>query len=442
MANRASFLLDNTRISIIFLFLIAIAIAGVLLSHTYRFTMWELEKEYNLAIFCIMILICITGQNFVALFVRQRTTLTTSSKNGFRILFKAISAVQYILSAILLIITYQVIAISNYDPGFVKAVIWISYIEAAFLTGVLCYKFYRWLRSSQTYLIFFYTISIASLTANLLFSLFYIDSQIAIFSSNIQRHAGGYVPSNIDTVLTSGFQLSSVVSYVLVWIATIAFLKNYAKSFGNVRYWIVVSLPLLYFALQFQPFILQLLVEYRLLEPILFSITYTLFFSISKLAGAILFGIGFLVISRKITNFNLRNFVKLSGYGLILFFTSNQVILLINMPNPPFGVITISLVGLASYLMLIGIYYSASSVAQDISLRAIIRKSVRDQTLFLDKIATSEMENSIETKVLELTKRLSSQAEDMSGIEPPAEEDMKTYLQEALEEVKRTKEQE
>jgi hypothetical protein len=126
----------------------------------------------------------------------------------------------------------------------------------------------------------------------------------------------------------------------------------------------------------------------------------------------------------------------MSGLGLILFFVSNQIILLINLPFPPFGIITISLVGLSAYLVLMGIYYSAIYVAQDISLRALIRRSVRDQTLFLDKIATSEMEDSIQTRVLELTKRFSTIAENESGIKHYDEEDMKEYLNEVLKEIK------
>jgi hypothetical protein len=54
--------------------------------------------------------------------------------------------------------------------------------------------------------------------------------------------------------------------------------------------------------------------------------------------------------------------------------------------------------GLASYLLLVGIYSSAISVAQDISLRKSIRRNLKGQSAFLEKIGTSEMEQVIQKR--------------------------------------------
>ena len=61
---------------------------------------------------------------------------------------------------------------------------------------------------------------------------------------------------------------------------------------------------------------------------------------------------------------------KLKGIGLVLLFASNQAIIFVNEPYPPYGFVSVLYVGLASYLVLIGIYSSAISISEDSKLRS------------------------------------------------------------------------
>ena len=63
------------------------------------------------------------------------------------------------------------------------------------------------------------------------------------------------------------------------------------------------------------------------------------------------------------------------AYGLVIVFVSNQAVVLVSGPYPPFGLATSFFMGLSSYLLLIGIYSSAISVAEDSKLRQTIRKT-------------------------------------------------------------------
>ena len=84
----------------------------------------------------------------------------------------------------------------------------------------------------------------------------------------------------------------------------------------------------------------------------------------------------------------------------MLLFSSNQITGLILAPYPPFGLATLSFLGLASYLVLVGIYSSAISVAQDVKLRRFIRNTLAEQTALLDNIGTSQMEQEIQERVM------------------------------------------
>ena len=62
------------------------------------------------------------------------------------------------------------------------------------------------------------------------------------------------------------------------------------------------------------------------------------------------------------------------------------------------GIVAISFMSLASYLLLVGIYSSATIVARDITLRKYLSKKVENDTTLLNNIAYAENENEIEKK--------------------------------------------
>ena len=52
-------------------------------------------------------------------------------------------------------------------------------------------------------------------------------------------------------------------------------------------------------------------------------------------------------------------YMIISGWGIFLVFAANQAATQIVSPYPPFGLITVTVLSLAGYLMLMGIYNSA-----------------------------------------------------------------------------------
>ena len=107
----------------------------------------------------------------------------------------------------------------------------------------------------------------------------------------------------------------------------------------------------------------------------------------------------------------------ISGYGLLLLFTANQHQVLQLNPYPPFGLPTICYVGLASYLILIGVYSSALSVAEDKKLRQLIRTSVVKEANLLDSMGTAIMEDRIRQKVAKITREQKMVLIQQTGIE-------------------------
>ena len=176
-------------------------------------------------------------------------------------------------------------------------------------------------------------------------------------------------------------------------------------------------------------------------DPVLFGIIYTLLFSISKPLGGVLFGIAFWIVAKNLKDSKVKGYLIISAYGITLLFASNQPNAVFLAPYPPFGLVTICFVGLASYLLYLGIYSSALSVSEDSRLRQTIRKvALKESQQFLDAIGSAEMEQEIQKKVLRFSKRTKALMEDETGISTSVDdEDIKRYLDDVLIEIKAMK---
>jgi len=195
-----------------------------------------------------------------------------------------------------------------------------------------------------------------------------------------------------------------------------------------------MSLPLVVFLSQFIGSFFNLFPSLVGDDPVFLGNVLTIIYTISRPAGGLLFGLAFWIISRYIApNIIVREYLIRSAYGFILLFVSNQAIVLINTSYPPFGIITVSFLPIASYLVLTGIYSTALSVSSDVTLRRSIKRTLEKEVLFLDSIAVAQISKQIQNKVLGMAKKMSSDMQEETGIENSmTDDDIKLYIQEAL----------
>ena len=97
-------------------------------------------------------------------------------------------------------------------------------------------------------------------------------------------------------------------------------------------------------------------------------------------------------------------------------------------------------VGLASYLLLVGIHSSALSVANDIELRRSIKESVRNESNLLGNIGSAQMESVLQNRVMKVVRNLSGEIEQETGVQSSLEEsELKDYVQMAIQEMRSKK---
>jgi hypothetical protein len=201
----------------------------------------------------------------------------------------------------------------------------------------------------------------------------------------------GTAPTLVNPFAFMYFTMT-ITSFLVTWFSTVLLLRHYSKKVGRIRYWILVSIPLVFFLSQFQTGILNIFTPLRIADPFMFGIVSTLIFNSTKTVGGILFGIAFWTVAKNIARTEVKEYMTISAFGMMLLFTSNQPLGLTFLSYPPFGLATISFFGLASYLILIGVYSSAISVANDVKVRRYIKNSVEQEASLLGNIGTAQME--------------------------------------------------
>lgn len=399
------------------------------------------STDSNITIFTVMGVIFAIGQYFILGFVRKLDEKKIAIKRlHLTIISKLILAIQYILIAIFALLILQMLFTSNYNIYFIEAVIWINYSLVFILLGFLSQRFLSWFMFNHNRVVLTYSLAMMTIAANAAFALLYVTNQFAgVQGGPIIQPQSTPVANygSVFDIFNFGYFITSIMSFVLTWIATVLLLHSYSRKLGRVKYWILVSIPLIYFLSQFQLAFLNIFTPFRISEPILFGIVYTLFFSATIPAGGVLFGIAFWSVARNLGRDIVKQYMMISAYGMMLLFSSNQVSGLVLAPYPPFGLATVSFLGLASYLMFIGIYSSAISVAVDSSLRQTIRTFAVKESRLLDSIGTAQMEQEIQKKVITVTRQNQDRITEESGIESSLTEgDMKEYLEQVIREIK------
>jgi hypothetical protein len=422
---------------------ISVVIAAVLVDTSIAkisvFTGGLVSYTSNIGIFTSIVAIYAISQFIILRFTAQRVKQQPKQRH-LTLIYKLVSISQYVVLVLLLAIILQMTFTLSYSITLFKIIVWSNYIISIALLGLLSERFFSWFRSKRDFVIIAYSIAMMILSINFVLTILYVTSELTRLEDKEYIQPLRSLVSTVYEVnkqLNSAFFITSILSFILTWFASVLLLRHYSKK-GRIRFWIIVSIPLVYFVSQFQTLLLYIFNPLRVADPILFSIIYTLVFSAVKPVGGILFGVAFWSIAKNINHTAVKDYMIISAFGLVLLFTSNQPIGLTLVPFPPFGLPTISFLGLASYLIYVGIYSSALSVANDVELRKTIRKSVEQQSELLDNIGTAEMERQLQNRVLFLTRDKPNEMTEETGIESSFhdEEELRNYIQKVIEEVR------
>ena len=319
--------------------------------------------------------------NIVLLNIVNIVKDTISNLKQNRYLYFMVLIIQSLLSITLLTIYGQILINSNYYNLLIFIIVYNSFLSSIGFLLILTVKLLRWFSLSPNYSVLMYGIAISFFILNTIIGLVYVSQILSTHTDIIKpmscRVLFGslfHINPGLSIYLSNLYDITSIISFIALWFVTTIMLKQYSRNIGKIKYWILVSVPLIVFMTKYEIILYYFLNDPTILEifssirsnSILDQIAYTFLYSNLQIGG-IFFAIAFLVVAKKIPKgHRIVNSLIISLIGMMFLFGSKNVSALIIPAYPPVGIVAISFMGLASYLLLVGIYSSAT-IEQEIS---------------------------------------------------------------------------
>jgi hypothetical protein len=431
---------NKLRISLVVYGVLAIIVLDTTLNQNAQFRLHLSNLTLNTVLFFIMGVIVLVGQCCILEFVGQKSRHIRKKVVALGYSYKVVSLAQYLVIAIFVFVLVEIIAIKQYPTVSLTIVTAVTYGLNIGLMGIFTNIFFSWYKSNRnSVVVLLYGLSFAAVViASVIFltGSFYRFIEKPLYITPDTQPSTKLEPGSLLYQLGKMYHYADIVSFLLKWVATALLLYHYSKKMGRVKYWILISLPLVYFAGTY-------LDDYHIYEPHTETeeLYWDLYTSLNSTAGGILFFIGFVLAARHFhENFAIKDYMIICGFGFLLFFSAGQSTLA-NTLYPPFGLATMSLYGLSTYMILFGLYSSAISVSEDIELRKSIKKSTLRESKFLDSMGTAHMEKELTKRMLLKAKEEQKElTQESGGVKSSlTEEDILSIVRETEDDIKEKK---
>jgi hypothetical protein len=396
---------------------------------------------FHLLLFLSFVIIaCILNTILLAFTKRSDAQATTNRPLLFRVAHVGTFGGQSAILLILLVVLFEMLFFQQYSKTSSLLVVYFSHIWPAFVLGILSLTFIQWFKSTGSFSILVYGIVFSVIVFLILVTIPLLTEQFANWSASI-------IPRDYATLIMAWTAPSRAVAFIYglgnyvlpvmivsSWILTVLLLKSYARRVSKKRFWLIVSVPLLY---QLFTFIVRDIgfVNDPTYFYIIYSMQFQFFLGISYQVSGLFFSIGFLSIARKVKQKVMKSYLIISSIGIALLFSSIQPGTPFYAAYPPFGLVTVSFLGLSSYMLLVGMLGIAANVSRDSELRREIYRGLESNSDVLKKMGMAEMQRELERRVRPLMEKVRLSDEMRDRIKDPSEEEVKAMINDVLNEL-------
>jgi hypothetical protein len=396
----------------------------------------QLSSIAGIVTFIIFAVIFAITQYLILAFVRHSNIEMRQRAPHLHILHTAVSVAQYVLIVVMALVILQILIAQQYNIITLYITYAISYGLWIVILGLLARAFFTWYKlSNKNIIVLIFTLSMIAYVVNGILGLaVYSDllmQQKTVITSTDVAYFPEFSLEEVGSQIATANLIASTTAYVLTWIGTVRMLYPYIKKLGKIKFWIIMGVVMVYYIISSYP--LSLL-EY--FTPSTDEITNILIFSLSGILSGIIFGAAFLSVAKTLRkDSSLRKHMIIAAYGFVLFYIAGSAAAA-QAAYPPFGIVSISFIGLSCYLIYVGLYSAAVTVSQDTSLRLSIRKSLTEQAKFLHSMGSAQMEQELQSTVMKIAKKHSDVLTEKTGVESSlTDNDIKEYMSMVLNEI-------
>jgi hypothetical protein len=431
---------DKSLLLIVAFIAVIIQVMDKSFGDTLALSLGNVFPRTDILVFGLMILISITIQSVLIKKAREAVKIERSKSTIGQTVLMIAALLQYSAAGILVIVFFQAFFTLKYSVVLLEAILGINLITSSVILAILSSRFVRTFRYSPTKLVFAYMVAIAALSLSGIITFIYVENFLQRKPDSI---SSGYNPwasfsPVVLTDLVTVYQLIGIISFATLWIATVFLTNHYTSKSKKIKYWIIVSIPLVYFASQFLPSLLQHLDPLRQLgveDNPMYSYVYNLFLNTVRTAGGIMFGFVFFILSKTIQHSQLKNSLIMAGIGLILIFGANASSLIIMTPYPPWGILSATFLITGAYSLIIGLDSAALYVATDSSLRRVIEKSPQKDYDILKSLGHVKTQDIVINKIENISTQVYEEIQSDNLLKISSEPtNIREYIDEVLKE--------
>ena len=390
------------RVSLIFILVFtAVAVIDLTAVNFFTYSGVELPTSANITLFVIFSATFAIASTLLLNSVRKLISKSNGLPSKLKRFQVIIFATQILMVAIILVIVLQMLIMNKYSLLLLQGSTYLTHISALLFLIFLVSIFVGWLKSRRNYIIMLYTISFSLISFNVFISMIYLEYQYTFTNSPLRKPypVSSYVTRQEITPwsesLATTFDVLSLSSFFVIWVATVILLSQYRFKLGRAKYFGLLFIPLIYYLFPFQGYFGNIFSSFVIDSPVAFGIIYVLTFSATKQVGALLFGLAFWTASSLVAKDGVSKSLLISAIGMAMLFGSVDIATLQYRLYPPFGLVTEAFMPIGSYLLFIGIFTSATGVARDTNLRKEFYKSAKSQLGLLKTIGITQMENEL-----------------------------------------------
>ena len=318
-----------------------------------------------------------------------------------RIYSISIFFIYFILSFTLILTIIQISISNSYSNLVFYITAYLSFTSSMGFLIVLSFKFFQLYLHKKNYLTLSYGILFALFCMSILLILIYLINGLASLPSVIEPSSPRYLIAGQYSVnvqfqnnIAKAYDIFFFISFILAWILSVIMLKQYVHRIGKYKFWLLASLPL-FFHLTRYVSILNLDQSYiesstNIIPSTVGQAIFTSLINSDIQIGGIFFGISFLIIALKLKSSQLRRIIIIVVIGIMLLFGSRDFQSIFMPSIPPGGVVTISFMAIASYMLLSSLISFVKLASRDKQLYADLTHRVENDSILVKNLISSE----------------------------------------------------
>ena len=407
----------SIEIKFLVIIIMTVLIIDMEISNTAHLTDQYISSDIGVIIFTLISLIYLVSQQFILSYAHKNQFQIQVESSSFRIIQRLINFMILFLIISFLTIVLQIIISGYYNSIFLLVVLVVTNSITILAMVSIGIKFFLWYKSRRKSTILVFGVMSSTIAITALVTILFMGTILLGQPKKIDSDYDVVLPvikqGSTLSVLNYLYYYLSILSFLVTWIMTSLLLKDYSFKLGKFRYWAFLSFPLAFYLSQLLVTQFGFFIPKEDSDQLTFSFWFLFLYTLSSPIGGILFCLPYFLVIRKMNiDKSLQSYMKILAYALLLFFAAGSATVY-HTPYPPFGLSTVSIIGPSSYLIAIGIYYSARLIATNRTIEHEMRTS-KKYSQFFASIGSAEMEKAMTEIIEEIRKKLPADKVEIS----------------------------